>query len=258
MKVFDSKLKKIGYFFYRIIQSIIDPIKFFKGFYGYVWFFKDLINYKLKNRKARLLGTNLFPILDERTPLTSFDAHYFYQQLWAFENVLRHKPIYHVDVASTYQMSGYLSKIVRTKFIDLRPIKTSLENLEILKGDILHLPLKDNSVPSLSCLHVIEHIGLGRYGDPIDPDGMVKACVELRRILAPGGFLYVSTPIGKERLCFNAHRISSPDTVTEYFKDLNLISFSVVNDDGQFIQDAHFSDYKDSNYACGMFLFNKK
>lgn len=258
MKKFKNPFQNWGYLMYRLIDPLFDPIRFLKGCYGYVWFLRDLVNYKVKNGNTRLLGMNLFPILDEKTPLTSFDAHYFYQQLWVFENVLRKKPAYHMDVASTYQMSGYLSKIVKTKFIDLRPIKTSLENLEILKGDILHLPLEENSVSSLSCLHVIEHIGLGRYGDPIDPDGMVKACAELKRILAPGGFLYVSTPIGKERLCFNAHRVSSPDSIVKYFQGLELISFSVVNDQGQFIQNVDFLDYKNLAYGCGMFIFNKK
>lgn len=259
MRVFKHSIKNGGYLIWRLINPLIDPIRFLKGFYGYFWFFRDLVNYKykLKNGKPRLVGMNLFPILDERAPLTFFDAHYFYQQLWVFENVLRDKPLFHVDVASTYQMSGYLSKIVKTKFIDLRPIKTSLENLEIQKGDILNLHLEDNSVPSLSCLHVIEHIGLGRYGDSIDPDGMLKACAELKRILAPGGFLYVSTPIGKERLCFNAHRISFPDTVLEYFKDLNLVSFCVVDDEGNFIENVNHKNYRDSNYSCGMFLFKK-
>jgi len=178
--------------------------------------------------------------------------------LWVFENVLKNKPSEHVDIASTYQMSGYLSKIVRTTFIDIRPIKTTLKNLTVISGNILDLEYKSNSVESLSCLHVVEHIGLGRYGDPIDPEGARKACQELERILAKDGYLYFSTPIGRERICFNAHRVTPPEIILEYFKKLKLVSFSVVDDNGIFKENEDYKKYSKSDYGCGMFVFTKK
>lgn len=258
MKVYKSKTKNLGYLLYRLIKPIFDPIRFLQGTYGYFWYTKDLITYKLMDPSTKLPISNLFPILDEKVSFTPFDAHYFYQQLWVFENVLKVKPKAHVDIASTYQMSGYLSKIVKTTFIDYRPISTNLKNLRIKKGDILNLKLKTNSVLSLSCLHVIEHIGLGRYGDPIDPLGTKEACLELSRTLARGGKLYLSAPIGKNRVCFNAHRVHTPQTILKYCKGLKLLSISVVDDEGKFHENVDYRKYTHANYACGMFLFTKK
>ncbi len=257
MKVFKSKTKNIAYFFYRLINPIFDPIKFIQGIYGYFWYTRDFIVYKIKNPKAKLLNINLFPVLNEKTSFTSFDAHYFYQQLWVFENIMKIKPKNHVDIGSTYQMSGYLSKIVPTTFVDIRPIKARLKNLKVKKGDILNLPFENNSVESLSCLHVVEHIGLGRYGDKIDPNGPKKACQELSRVLKNNGYLYFSTPIGKERIYFNAHRVFSPKRIIGYFNNLKLVEFCVVNDLGKIIENTNYKKCLHYNYACGMFLFKK-
>lgn len=258
MRVFDTRKKNIAYFIYRIGSPIFDPIRFVRGIAGYGWYMRDLINYKLKDPSAKLLGINLFPILSDKTVLhDEFDPHYFYQQLWVFENVLKAMPSNHVDIASRYEMVGYISKITKATFVDIRPFKAKLKNLNIEKGNILKLPYKNNSINSLSCLHVVEHIGLGRYGDPIDPKGTEKACRELSRVLHNGGFLYFSVPMGREKICFNAHRILSPRTVLSYFSDLKLVSFSVVDDEGNFHEKVDYKDYKNLNYGCGLFIFTK-
>lgn len=258
MKQFDSSIKNYLYFVYRLIHPVVDLMRVCTGMAGYVWYVRDILVYNSKSEKKIDFDTNLFPILDEKTTFTRFDAHYYYQQLWVFEHVLQVKPARHVDIASTYQLSGYISKIVPTTFIDYRPIDTKLKNLEITKGDILNLSFESISLPSVSCLHVIEHIGLGRYGDTIDPDGLIKACKELQRVVAKNGMLYVSTPIGKEALYFNAHRVSNPNTIISLFNELELVSFSTVGDDGEYMEDANIQDYTDCDYACGMFLFTRK
>ncbi len=257
MKVYKSENKNRLYFLYRLVKPVFDPIKFYQGITGYFWYLKDLAKYNSRVSKKIVFNTNLFPVLDEKVSFTPFDAHYFYQQLWVFENVLKQKPTLHVDIGSTYEMSGYLSKIVKTKFIDYRPIKATLKNLVIERGDILNLDIKNDSVESLSCLHTAEHIGLGRYGDPIDPLGTKKACESLSRILTKKGFLYFSLPVGKERICFNAHRIHSPLTIIKYFKSLKLINFSVIDDEGNFYENVIPDDYKNLDYGCGLFLFTK-
>jgi SAM-dependent methyltransferase len=257
MKRFDSRIKNFGYLLYRLTSPVLDPIRFLRGLYGYGWFIADMARYKIKDRAARISAADIYPILDEKTPLTRFDAQYFHQQLWLFEDVLKRKPKNHVDIGSTYQMSGYLSKIVPTTFVDIRPIDTRLPNLEIRKGDILHLPFADGSLESLSCLHVVEHIGLGRYGDAIDPEGSKKACKELGRVLAPGGILYFSVPIGRPRLCFNAHRIFSIGQVTDFFPGLRIEEFSVVDDEGIFHAHTARSVAAQMNYGLGLFIFRK-
>ena len=91
---------------------------------------------------------------------------------------------------------GAISGSVPTIFVDYRPLEVRLPGLTCVAGTIEQLPFADVSLRSLSCLHVIEHIGLGRYGDSLDPDGSRKAAVELQRVVAVGG----------ETLSDDAHR----------------------------------------------------
>ena len=100
-------------------------------------------------------------------------------------------------------------------FVDYRPLRAIMQGFQPIGGDLTRLPFATHSISSLSCLHVIEHIGLGRYGDPIDPLGTAKAAAELERVLRPNGRLLLTTPVGRERVQFNAHRIFAPATIPD-------------------------------------------
>jgi hypothetical protein len=80
----------------------------------------------------------------------------------------------------------------------------------------------------------------------------------LQRVLARGGSLYFSVPIGKERLEFNAHRIFDPYTILTQFKLLRLSSFSYIDDMGDLHEDVSPADVpKNTNCGCGLFDFTK-
>ncbi len=115
----------------------------------------------------------------------------------------------------------------------------------------------DHSVDSLSSLHAAEHFGLGRYSDPIDPRSCFRFMSSLQRVLRPGGRLYFSVPIGRERLAFNAHRVFDTRTVLSAFRELELVSFSFVDDNGAMHEDVELSVFPPSEYACGLFEFTK-
>jgi len=198
-----------------------------------------------------------YPLIHEKTAITTLDHHYFYQDIWAAKRIYQDKPSDHIDVGSLIEYVGFLTTFTRVVFVDIRPLRAKVEGLRFLKGDILSMPFEDNSVPSLSCLHVAEHIGLGRYGDQLDPQGTKKAAVELSRVLSPGGNLYFSLPLGKPKLCFNAHRIHSPDMILEYFKDLELVELSGVTDQGAFQENIDIDVLRGCDYGCGLFWFKK-
>ena len=252
-----KRSKKFVNFIYSWVKPILDPIKLLSSIPRYFSFTADWSRYAGKQGAEKIKLLNTQPCLHDKTATTKFDRHYFYQDIWAFKKIIKSKTSQHVDVGSKIDFVGFLSAITKVSFVDIRPIETNLENLEIIKGDILSLPFKDNSIFSLSCLHVTEHIGLGRYGDSIDPLGTKKACRELSRILAKNGDLFFSLPIGKPRLCFNAHRIHSSEQILEYFKNLELIEFSGINDKGVFKENIDISALKNENYACGLFWFKK-
>ena len=200
-------------------------------------FYSSYKKYKHLISNAEELSISDFcPCINDDTQKTPFDAHYFYQGVWAFRKIKEKGVKSHIDVGSEIRWLGLLSTITKVIFIDIRPFETDLKDLIVKKGNILNMPFEDNSVDSISSLHVAEHIGLGRYGDELDPEGTIKACKELSRILAVNGNLYFSVPVGKQKTYFNAHRVHFPRTIIEYFKDLRLIELSGVTDSGQFIE----------------------
>ncbi len=232
--------------------------KILSGLSKYPGYFRDWYRYRHMQGAEPIHLRDTYPCLFEKTASTGVDSHYFYQHIWAFEKIIEKKTPLHVDVGSNVDFVGMVSAYTKVRFVDIRPMQVNgLLNLESKYGSILELPYDDNSLESISCLHVAEHIGLGRYGDPLDPLGTQKAVSELARCLAPGGSLYFSLPVGRPRLCFNAHRIHSTQTILEYFKDLELIEFSGSDDHHQFFRDINIEKFDQSRYACGMFLFTK-
>jgi SAM-dependent methyltransferase len=220
-------------------------------------FIRHWIKYARTAGAERLAVLDLHPCLGDWSTHTPFDPHYFYQGAWLARQLSGAKPVRHVDVGSSVLTVSVLSAWINTVFVDYRPLKTSLRGLNSVAGDILLLPFADDSLDSLSCLHVIEHIGLGRYGDPIDPHGSIKAAQELQRIVRPGGKLLLSLPIGRERVCFNAHRVHAPDSVIRMFGQLRLVEFSYVDDAGQFREGQQPAAANDLRYGCGLFQFEK-
>lgn len=198
-----------------------------------------------------------YPCLSDRVTRTPFDPHYFYQGAWLARRLLRTNPSLHVDVGSSAAMVSVLSAGVPVAFLDYRPLAVRLPGLHCVGGTATNLPFPDNVVASLSSLHVIEHIGLGRYGDPLDPQGSKQAAVELQRVLRPGGRLFLSVPVGRERVCFNAHRVHAPGTIQSYVRALRLESFSLIDDAGRFTEQVPLEAAENLEYGCGLFEFVK-
>ncbi|MBV8210703.1 MAG: DUF268 domain-containing protein [Burkholderiaceae bacterium] len=202
-------------------------------------------------------AADLYPCLWDRSGTTPFDSHYLYQGAWLARRLAETRPQHHVDVASSALTISVLSAFVPTTFVDVRPLEVALSRLESIRGELYALAFESESVASISCLHVIEHVGLGRYGDPLDPIGHERAAQELARVLATGGRLYVSTPVGRERVCFNAHRVFSARTVVRLFAGLNLREFSLVGDDSRLHEHQQLDAAAQLDYGCGLFIFEK-
>lgn len=199
-----------------------------------------------------------YPQLLDSIPTTPYDPHYFHQAVWATKKILRAGPELHVDVGSDVNFVGMLTASVPVTFVDIRPLPIEVENFRSIPGDLVGgLPFDDSSVASLSCLHVAEHVGLGRYGDDIAVDGTQRACAELARVLAPSASLYFSLPVGRPRVCFNAHRIHAPRQILSYFDGLKLAEFSVVDDAYRLVPNASLDDAAELDYGCGLFWFRR-
>ncbi len=203
---------------------------------------------------------NFFPCLKDKTSFTGFEPHYTYHPAWAARVVAKLKPEYHVDISSTLNFCTIVSAFCKVRFFDFRPANLKLDNLEIGRADLTSLDFDDNSLNSLSCMHVVEHIGLGRYGDPIDPQGDLKAISELSRVVSYGGSLLFVVPIGIKKLAFNAHRIYSYSQVLSYFPGFSLKEFVLIPDDAVengLVYNAPEEMVNKQKWGCGCFWFVK-
>ena len=194
-----------------------------------------------------------FPKLTDRLPRSPIDPHYFHQDTWAARRIAEWAPSRHVDVGSRVDLVGFLTAVTSVVFVDVRPLRVDIEDLEPVTGSVLDMPFADGSLESVSCLHVAEHIGLGRYGDPLDPLGTRKAAAELQRVLAPGGQLLFSLPVGRPRVEFNAHRVHDPLEVRSWFDGLELAEFAGVDDQKVFRRHRSLDELAGATYACGMY-----
>jgi len=183
----------------------------------------------------------------------------FYRMYGLAKKIFQSGCKHHVDIGS--RIDGFVAHLLpfcTVEYVDIRPIESPFFELVFKQGSILSLPYADNSISSLSCLHVIEHIGLGRYGDPVDPEGHCKAAAELVRVLQPGGNLYLGTPVGKETVCFDAHRVFYVETVLQMFSGLSLESFDFIDDKGAEIKSrVDYSAANTNRFGCGLFVFSK-
>jgi hypothetical protein len=245
-----------------LIRTAYRKIKWLFSFYHFVFEFFRFRNMAQKcSHRFRVDWSDRYPCLTDRTTTTSFDRHYIYHPAWAARVLAQTRPLLHIDISSSLNFCTTVSAFIPVRFYDYRPAELGLSDLESAHADLLALPFADNSVASLSCMHVVEHVGLGRYGDQLDPDGDLKAITELRRVLAKGGDLLLVVPVGNPaRVMFNAHRIYGYDQIIEYFNELELLEFALIPDSpeqGGLLRNASKQQADRQSYGCGCFWFRK-
>jgi SAM-dependent methyltransferase len=169
-------------------------------------------------------------------PGGSASDHCFHQDLLVARRIFQNQPKKHVDFGS--RIDGFVAHVAsfrELEVFDYRDLPTVIPNVRFQRCDLRQLPAElHQCCDSLSCLHVLEHIGLGRYGDPIDLRGHIKALENLAKMLRPSGILYLSVPFGVERIEYNAHRVFDLRTVCQLIQPLfEIKEFSVVSDAGE-------------------------
>lgn len=206
----------------------------------------------------------LFPILDEGSkPAGSATGHYFHQDLYVARRIHERNPRRHIDVGS--RVDGFVAHVATfrdVEVIDVRPLASTTPGISFLCADLMQELPEDlqGATDSLSCLHAIEHFGLGRYGDPLDFNGHVKGLTNLHRMLEPGGTLYLSTPIScRQRIEFNAHRVFAVPRLCALLQPLfDIQAFAFVDDQGNLnthvdVREPQAQHTWGLNYGCGIF-----
>lgn len=169
------------------------------------------------------------PIYTDKVANAGKINSYFWQDLWAARKIYKESPEIHYDIGS--RIDGFVAHLLafrnNVNLIDIRPLDRGVDGLEFTCADATNLnDFKDDSIESLSALCSLEHFGLGRYGDRIDPDACYKCFKAIGSKVKEGGNVYLSVPIGKEHLEFNAHRVFYASTIVEAFPEFKLEEYS--------------------------------
>lgn len=253
---------------YKEFDNMCDKEKYAKDKIAYI---KSYSNEGVGN--FEFCEENEYPIIDEwRTDNGGgVDGHYFLQDILVANYIWKNKPKMHYDIGS--RIEGFISHLIAmgipTTIIDIRPMNWNMNCTELLfpeyiQADATELSeIPDNSIKSLSTLHAVEHFGLGRYGDHVDCNAWYTVIKNLQRVLAKDGKLYFSLPVGKnEKVCFNAHRVFSPNTIIKSFDLLKLEKMFLIHEFSVYEYSyLEITEMKYMNiigeYDCGIFIMTK-
>lgn len=225
-------------------------------------FFKypsDLVFFLKKKKDFKKI--KLFPALDDESH--NIDKIYFNQDIIVAKKIFKMKPQNHLDIGS--RIDGFVSHLAtfrKVYVMDIRPINIEDENIIFLKKDLMKNDIETKyleNFDSISSLHAVEHFGLGRYGDKLDPIGHIKGIKNLQKYLKKNGLFYLSVPVGsKSEIYFNAHRVFTIKEILNIFsKDYEFVSLELLNDQGNKLPFQNLEEI-DFEYGCGIFTFEKK
>ena len=250
---------------FRPYVLILNFIKFAKDYYRY----KKQLTEAAKDSIFSLNNSALFPcVLDANSDAGQARGHYFYQDIYVASQIISSSPKLHLDFGS--RVDGFIGHLISSNVPvvigDIRPLYIQSSLVSHLQFDLMNaqtVPSVTKKYSSISCLHVLEHMGLGRYGDPININGHLIALKNIVNLLENSGLLFVSFPIASEpRLEFNAHRVFSIEYAEDWFKSLKLriVDFKYIGDDG-YMAVEHTNLRKSMNlnlsYGCGIWTLTK-
>jgi len=241
---------------YYIISQQFFRVRPFDLLRSLGWFNRDWRWYKQhgnENPNFEVDFSHRLPMLADKTSHTPLDSIYFFQDSWGVQQIAQLHPKHHIDVGSSAMTMAMVAQFIPVTMVDIRPLPYQTTGLAFLEGSILALPFADASVESISSLCVVEHIGLGRYGDPLDVWGSEKAIIELERVVQPGGHIVFSVPVDeKNRIYFNAHRAFTPTYVNSLFSNCSLVNQAYI------YQGALHPNWEPAKgYGVGLFLYRK-
>jgi SAM-dependent methyltransferase len=246
-----------------------DPRRLLGTFRGLPAFWRDYRNLRKQydtSQKEFPFG-KFYPALEDRfTESGTATGHYFHQDLIVAQWLSKDNPVRHVDVGS--RMDGFVAHVAAFREIevfDIRPLTSSINHIKFVQSDFAtaDFPWRDYC-DSLSCLHTLEHFGLGRYGDTPDYYGYQRGWTNLHQILKPAGRLYFSVPIGRQRIEFNGHRVFAiPYLLSMIQGRYEIERFAYVNDAGDLLPEADPKSAAgersfDCRYGCGIFSLIKR
>ncbi|XOV90872.1 MAG: DUF268 domain-containing protein [Bacteroidota bacterium] len=258
--------------FFRIIRKLLwvfglAPDHLWLNIRSIGWFIKDYFKFQKSDKEKAFPFKIPYPVFSERFAESGrIGGHYFHQDLLVANKIFNAKPNKHVDVGSrTDGFVAHVASFREIEVVDIRKADVNIRNIKFIEADFMvPNPEWEEYTDSISSLHVIEHFGLGRYNDPIDPAGYLKGLDNIYSMLKKGGKFYFSTPIGPQRINFNAHRVFSMNYLKELLLGRYMLdSFSYIDDSGDLHENADVNSKEaglnfNCTFGCGVFELTKK
>jgi len=249
----------------RILVKGAPFLVFVKGIPSFLKDYRDI------RRKAKQSGMvfpfgKFYPCMEDRYQKSGIvSGHYFHQDLLVANKIFINKPIRHVDIGSLIiSFVAHVASFRHIEVIDIRELAVQIQNIQFRCLDIMDRDFAlSDYCDSISCLHALEHFGLGRYGYNVDYNGHLLGWENIYKMLKEGGKFYFSVPIGEQRIEFNAHRVFSMEYLVNMIDSrYNIDSFSYVDDNGDLIKDVVLDEESlksnlGCHYGCGIFELTK-
>lgn len=258
----DRWLKRLKSMAQSVMDLGINPLRF-PAIRFLPRYIHDVRSFK---RKGGAIDYHAMILSDYTDQAGTARGHYFHQDLLVASFIHKANPARHVDIGS--RIDGFIAHVASFRPIEVMDVRALEQkthpNIAFLRADLMDPQNAiSESTDSLSCLHAIEHFGLGRYGDPIDPQGHITGFNNMIRMLKPGGTFYISFPIGtKTEVFFNAHRVFHPKDILSWPRDagaLRLARFDYVDDAGDLHQNADIERINPKvRFGCGIYTFIKQ
>jgi hypothetical protein len=204
-----------------------------------------------------------WPCLFDRDAEAAHLGEYFWQDLHVARRIIAANPRRHIDVGS--RIDGFIAHLACVRPVevfDIRPLAARIPNVRFRRWDLMNPGEGAETADCVSCLHTLEHVGLGRYGDPLAPEGWRTALAHLAALLAPGGRLWLAVPVGRARVAFNAHRVFDARVLCAEAEGRGLAcaEFGVLGPQGEFepvAGEAAWGALARREYGLGLFVFER-
>ena len=245
----------------------IDIVKLYRSIKNVPRFVNDYYHFKKKYGLNTDFKFNFYPVLSDYNLSNGFlNGHYFRQDLHVSQKVFERNPKVHLDVGS--RIDGFVAQVASFRKIHVADVRPTADINHNIKSEVMDFSEELScslhaKFDSVSCLHALEHFGLGRYGDKIEPSGYKQGIRNFKAVMIPGGILYLSVPIGKAKIAFNAHRVFDPFSLMTELKNtgFTILSLTVIDDKGEMHINYDLANnplnIHTLEYGCGIFECQK-
>ncbi|GHT75661.1 hypothetical protein AGMMS50262_11640 [Bacteroidia bacterium] len=248
-----------GFSISKTCRSIAQLPSYYKSFFA--------LKKQIKRRDRDFLISANYPcLLDKFESGGVASGDYFHHDLYVAQQIFKRNPVKHLDIGS--RIDGFVAHVAsfrKIEVMDIRQIDVNVENISFIQHDVMQDDEKfHNYCDSLSCISVLEHFGLGRYGDSLDIDGHIKGLTNIAKMLKSNGICYIAVPIGFQRIEYNAHFVFSIRYLIDLFeKNFNIQQFAYVDKNGDFFEIPLTEKLIENNCGCrewgsGIFVLTKK